>query len=156
MAPVHALGLRGASHLGAEGSHDDDFLFGKFLRDEQANLVAATHADQGEADAGVSGGGLDDGASALQLAFALGAFDQANGGTVFHAAARVQVFQFGEDVGRSRGGQLLHVQHRRFADQFGDIVADAQARVWLLSVTLQSKEREGAASMRGICNFAIW
>ena len=74
----------------------------------------------------VSGGGLDDSASPPQLAFALGTLNQANSRAVFHTAARVQVFQFGENIGRSWRGQLLQLQHRRFAYEFGDIVTDAQ------------------------------
>ena len=86
---LHAFGIGGAGHLGAEGPHDDDFFLGKLLRHEQAHFVSAIHADQGEADAGVSGGGFDDGASGPQLAFLLGAGDQANGGAVFHAASGI-------------------------------------------------------------------
>ncbi len=126
---LHALGFRGAHHLGAEGSHDDDLFLGKFFRDEQPNLVAATHADQSQADAGVPSSGFDDSTTRLELAGTLGVLDQANGGAVFHAAAWVQVFELGENIGRSRRGQLLHLQHRRFADELRDIVANAQARV---------------------------
>ena len=126
---LHALGFRSASHLGAEGSHDDGLFLRKFFRDKKPHLVPASHADQRQADAGVSGGSFDHGAPRFQLAFALGALDQANGGAIFHAAAGVQVFELGENVGRSRRGQLLHVQHRRFADELRDIVANAQARV---------------------------
>ena len=126
---LHPLALRCADHLGAKGAHDDGLFLRKFFRDEQAHLVAARHADQSEADTGVSSRGFNDGTAGLELAFALGALDQANSSAVFHTAARVQVFEFGENIGRSRRGQLLHLQHRRFADELRYIVANAQARV---------------------------
>jgi hypothetical protein len=63
------------------------------------------------------------------MTFALGTRDQANRSAVFHAAAGVQVFKFGENIGRPPRSQLLHVQHRRFADKFGNIVANAQAGI---------------------------
>ena len=113
-----------------------------FSGNEQPHFVAAAHADQSEADAGVSGGGFDDRPPRLELAFALGARDQANGGAVFHAAARVQVFEFGKNVGRSRRSQLPHVQHRRFADELRYVVAKAQAGAGCrCGHSLQSKER---------------
>src|SRR5713101_2878607 len=58
-----------------------------------------------------------------------GALDQAYGRAVFHAAAGIQIFQFDENVGRSRWHKLLQLQHRGIAYQFGDVITDAQARV---------------------------
>src|SRR5208283_1952916 len=46
---LHALGLRSACDLGAEGAHDDDLFLGKFLGDKQAYSVAAAHANESEA-----------------------------------------------------------------------------------------------------------
>src|SRR5208283_895865 len=126
---LHTLGLRSAGNLGAEGAHDDDLFLRKLFRHKQPHLIASAHTDQSQADAGVSGSGLDHGTAAPKLAFALGARDQANSSAVFHAAARVQVFEFGKNVSRARRSQLLHVQHRRFADKFGNLVTNAQAGI---------------------------
>src|SRR5208337_2410000 len=96
---LHALGLRSASHLAAEGPHDDDLLLRKLFRNKQPDFVAAAHSNQGEPDPRISGGGFDDSTTRLQFAFALGALNQSDRGAVFHAAPRVQVFEFGENVG---------------------------------------------------------
>ena len=124
---LHALGVRSASHLGAQGTHDDYFFFGKTLGDEQHNFVTALHTDQGQADAGVAGGGFDDRASGLELPFRFSAQNDSAGGAIFHAAAGVQVFQLGKDVRGTVRDELLQLQDGSVADQLGNVVSDAQA-----------------------------
>ena len=43
----HAAVLRRTKYLGAEGLHNLDFFFTEALGDDQDDLVAAMHADQG-------------------------------------------------------------------------------------------------------------
>jgi hypothetical protein len=72
------------------------------------HLVAARGGDEGETDAGVAGGGLDDGADAgLQLARFLGGIDHGHADAVLDRRHRVEEFQLGQDLRRdsSRWGR---------------------------------------------------
>ena len=95
---LHALGVGSADHLGAQGPHDDHFFLRKILRHKQPHFVAAIHANQRQANAGVPRGCLDNGATGDQLPLPLGAPDDPDSGPVFHAAARIQVLQFRKHV----------------------------------------------------------
>ena len=57
----------------------------------------------------------------------LGAADDADGGAVFDAAAGIEIFELGENVGGARRHQALKLKHGSLADQLSDIVGDAQA-----------------------------
>ena len=124
---LHALGVGSASHLGAQRPHDRHFFLGKVLRHKQPHFVAAVHADQRQPDAGISRGRLDNRSAGREFSFLLGAPDDPNRRAVFHAAARIQVFQLGEHVRRSGRNQPLQLQHGSFADQLGDVIGNAQA-----------------------------
>ena len=63
----------------------------------------------------------------MQASFGLGALDDADGGAVLDAAAGVQVFELGIDVGNTGRRKLAQVQQRRFADQLRDVLGDTQA-----------------------------
>ena len=99
----------------------------KRSRNEQSNLVTALHPDQRQADAGVPGGGLDNCASGPELTVGFGAQNDSAGGTIFYAAAGIQVFQLGEDPGGIIRNQLLQLQDGSVADELGNVVGDAQA-----------------------------
>src|SRR5207245_2771725 len=92
---LHALGIGCAEHLCAEGPHDRDLFFRKAPGDKELHFVSAIHADQRESDAGVAGGGLDDGSTGREFPILFGAADDSDGGPVFHAAAWIQVFELG-------------------------------------------------------------
>ena len=96
---LHAFGVRSARHLGAERAHDRDFFFGKIFGHKEPNLVSAIDSDQGKTDAGVSGSGFDDGAAWPQFPVLFCRRMMPTGGAIFHAAARIEVFQLGEHVG---------------------------------------------------------
>src|SRR5437588_3018371 len=74
---LHALGLRSSRDLGAEGAHDDYFFLRKFFGHKEPDLIAAIYADQSEANAGISGGSFNDGASRLEFSISFGAGDYA-------------------------------------------------------------------------------
>ncbi len=89
-------------NLGSQGPHDDHFFLREVFRNEQLYLVAAIHSDQRQADAGIPGRGFDDRPAGRELAVLLGPADDSDGGAIFHAAAGIQIFEFGEDLGRTR------------------------------------------------------
>jgi len=161
---LHALGFRECGSPGAEGPHDDGFSSENFSGIKQPHLgKPRTHADQRQADAGVSGGGFDDGASPLQLAFTLGALDQANGGAIFHRLPPgFRYSSFGEDVGPIPEGPAFFnfaaSAFRRPSLEISSLRAGASLRS--IVGTLQSKEREGERQWKEfviaqfvICNF---
>ena len=97
--------------LGAEAAHEDAFFFGEAFGDEEHDLVAAVDADQGEADAGVAGGGFKDGGARAEQAAGFGVEDHAQGGAVFDGAAGVEEFKLGEDGGGAGGDEAAELEH---------------------------------------------
>src|SRR2546425_5034919 len=126
---LHALGVGSARHLGAEGSHDHDFFFRKTLWNEQHHFIAAVHADQRQADAGISSSRLDDCAAGLEKTVLLGAPDDSYGCAVLHTAAGIEVLEFGENICRVGWNKSLQLKDGSPADQFCDVVGNAQAGV---------------------------
>ena len=124
----HAFSLRGAVHGCAEAAHEDAFLFGEALGDEEQDLVAAVDADKGESDAGVPGGRLNDCRTRAKQAACLGVEDDAEGGAVFDAAAGVEELELGEEGGGGRWGDAAEAEHGRGADEFGDVAGHAELR----------------------------
>ena len=64
-------------------------------------------ADEGERDARVAAGGLDDEGLRPDPALALGRADHGGGDAVLHAAQGVEELEFGEDAGRQPGGDAV-------------------------------------------------
>ena len=78
--------------------------------------VAARIGDQGDADAGIAGGALDDHAAGLELAALLGVLDDGERRAILHRAAGIEELRLAVDVAarRLRGGDQL--DQRRVAD----------------------------------------
>ena len=98
----HALRIRGAGDLGAEGPHDHDFFLRKALRHEQHDAIAAIHSHQGETDTSVSRRRFHDDRTRTQAPFLFGPLNDADGRAILHAAARIQILEFGKNI--RRGG----------------------------------------------------
>ena len=65
-------------------------------------------------------------APGCKLAVAFGLGDHAQRGAVFDAAARIQVFELGINIGGAGGNQLAKMKDGSFADQFGDVFGDPE------------------------------
>ena len=141
----HALRIRGARHLSTEGTHDRDFFFGETFGHEEGDFVSALDPDQGQADAGITGGGFDDCASRPELPVGFGAQNNPAGRPVLHTAAGIEVLQLGKDAGNVVRNQLLELQDGSVADQLGNVVSDAQALAfdgfWLHSTGYGTRKR---------------
>src|SRR5437879_10878401 len=126
---LHALGVGSSRHLGAEGSHDHDFFFRKTLWNKQHNLIAAIHTDQRQSDSCISSSRLDDCAAGLEQAVFLGTTDDSYGCAVLHTAAGIEVLEFGENICRVGWNKPLQLKDGSPADQFCDVIGNAQAGV---------------------------
>ena len=113
-------GGRGHDDLGAVGREHVALVLADLVRQHEDAAVAALLGDQGEADPGVAGGGLDDGAAGLQQPVALGRVDDAGRDAVFRGAARVQVLELDEDRRGDAVGHLVQPDQRGIADQVKD------------------------------------
>ena len=97
----HALSVRSAGDLGAEGPHDHDFFLRETLWYEQHDPIAAIHSNQGETDARVPSRGFHDDRARTEAAFLFRSLDDAYSRAVLHASARIQVLEFGKHFRRT-------------------------------------------------------
>ena len=126
---VRRDGRRADHHLGAVGPQHRDLVLADLVRADEQAAVALLLRDDGQADAGVAGRGLHDGAAGLQLARLLGGLDHAQRDPVLDRAARVEVLDLGEHPARrrrraSRAGDLAQPQQRGVPDQIDQRVVD--------------------------------
>ena len=68
----NSISTGGEHELGTQQTNDGATLLGHGLGHGDDDLVAASSTDEGQADAGVARGGLDDGAAGLELSGCLG------------------------------------------------------------------------------------
>src|SRR5690606_36130196 len=90
-------GGRGDDDLGAVGLEHVDLVLAHLVGADEDALVAALLGDQGQADAGVAGRGLHDGATRLELALGLGCVDDLDRDPVLDGATGVDVLDLGQD-----------------------------------------------------------
>ena len=91
---------RADHHLGPVGAQHVLLVLADLVRADEDAAVAALLGDQGEADAGVAAGRLDDGAAGLQRPGLLGGRDHLHRDAVLDRAARVEVLDLGQDQRR--------------------------------------------------------
>jgi hypothetical protein len=123
---LHSLRIWGAINFRSQSSHDGHFFLREIFRHEKLDLIPAIHADQRQSNARIPRRGLDNGSSRRKPAFLFGAPNDPDGGTVFDASARIKIFKFGENVGRSASNEPFEPQHGRSTDQVGYIVGDPE------------------------------
>ncbi len=95
-------------------------------------LVAARRADEGQGDAGVAAGRLQDDRVRLDLAGLLGGVDHGHADPVLDAVGRVVELQLGDHVRPGALRQAAQAHQRGVADQLGDVVGDAH---WTTSIS---------------------
>ena len=93
-----------------------DLLGGHLVRHHQHHPVALRAADQGQAETGVAGGGLDDGATGPQAAVTHGGLDHGDTDAILDGAAGVLRFEL-EVQGAGAGIEARHANQRGVADQ---------------------------------------
>ncbi|MNL13262.1 hypothetical protein D3C87_1341650 [compost metagenome] len=79
----------GDVHFSAHSLEVQDFFRGHFVRHHQHHPIALGAADQRQAQAGVAGGGFDDGAAGLEATIALGLVDHRQADAVLDRTAGV-------------------------------------------------------------------
>ena len=94
-------GGRADDDLGAVRLEHVALVLADLVRADEDALVALGLGHHGQADAGVAGGRLDDGAAGLELAGRLRRLDHPGGDPVLHGAARVEVL----DLRRAPAGR---------------------------------------------------
>ena len=109
----------GEDHFGAVHAQDALALGRDVLRDAEAHAVTARRANHGVGNPGVSGRGVEDGATRLQETGALALEHHAEGGPILHRAARVLPFglRVQLDPLRHLPLQAPEAQQWRVADQ---------------------------------------
>ena len=95
---------------------------GDFVRHRKYAVVTAQGSHHGQANAGVAGGGLDDGAPGQQLAFPLGRGDHGQGGAVLDATSGVQVLELCQQMAGNIAGGPVQRQQRRLAYEVQEAV----------------------------------
>ncbi|MNF60755.1 hypothetical protein D3C84_423770 [compost metagenome] len=103
-------------HLGAHGLEVQHLLGGHLVRHHQHHPVALGPPHQGQAQAGIAGGGLDYGAAGLEPAVALGAVDHGDADAVLDGAAGVLAFEL-EKERAGAGVETGNPHQRGVADQ---------------------------------------
>jgi len=104
------IGLRRHEpQIGADHAQEIDLLAALRLRHDDDRAITQRIAHQGQPDAGVAGGALDDGAAGLENAAPLGVGDDGEAGAVLHRAARVHELGLGENgaAGCRRGAAQM-------------------------------------------------
>ena len=113
----------GHAHLGAQRLEVEDLFLAHLVGHDDDQAVALLSGDQGEAEAGVAGGRLDDGAAGLEHAVVLGRLDHRQADAVLDRAARVLQLELGEQPA-GPGIELGEFDHRRVADHFEDVAGN--------------------------------
>ena len=102
---LHAVGAGGEHEFGAEGAEQHAAFDAHGFGHGEDELVALGGGDEGQRDAGVAAGGLDeDGFAGLDFAGFLGVLDHGHADAVLDAGEGVLAFELGDDGGGQSGG----------------------------------------------------
>ncbi|MDT4846202.1 hypothetical protein FQZ97_802170 [compost metagenome] len=118
--PFHALLAAHQDQLGAVGGHGGLAFGAHVVGHDQHHLVALDGGGHGQGDAGVAGGGLDQGVAGLDVAAQLGAGDHRQGRAILDRTGRVVAFEFDQERVAGFAGQALQTDQRGVADAVGD------------------------------------
>ena len=103
-------------HLGAERAHVRDFFLRHLVGDNENAAVAFCAGDQSQAEAGIPGSRLDNGAARLQFSIAFRRFDHRESDAILDRAGRVLVLELEEKLARA-GVHPRDFHQRRVADE---------------------------------------
>ena len=120
----HALDRRGEQKLHAEALQEATALEAHVFRHGEDEVVALRGADHREADAGVTGGGLDERVAGLDGALALRGLDHGERDPVLHGAGGVEHLELAEDLGGTGLTQAREAHEGRVTDEVEDGVGD--------------------------------
>ncbi len=120
--PFHAVGTRRQHDLGAKRPQQNAPLQAHCFRHREDDLVALDGGDEGEGDAGVAAGGLDqDGFAGLDLALLLRVVDHCQANAVLYARQRILTFQLHNYGSGQPGGHAVQTHERGMSNQFSHI-----------------------------------
>ncbi len=118
---VGAARGRGEHDLGAEGRQQLAALQGGVLGHDAHQAVALAAREHGDGDAGVAGGGLQDGAALGEAALGLGGLDHLGRHAVLDRAGGVGAFELGPQPDVRGRGEARQAHQRRVAEGRGDV-----------------------------------
>ena len=121
----HALGGLGEDQLGAENGHHPATLDRHRLGHRQDQLVAAGCCCEGEGDAGVAGGGLDNHLVFGELAALLGIPNHVGADPALHAVSGIATFDLCQHGGFAVLGDAVQLHQRGVADGEAVVVVNA-------------------------------
>src|SRR5271166_3179903 len=122
----HSFRMWSANHFSTQRLHQGDLFNREALGHRKDRLIAAARPDQRQSDTGVSGSGFKNRCTGLQPAVPFRLHDHAQRGAVFDAAAWIQVFELGIDIGDIGWNDFPKMKDWGFADQFGNVLGDPE------------------------------
>ncbi len=147
----HAERPRRQHQLGAEGDQDLAPLHAHRLGHGQHAVVAARGGGEGERDAGVAAGGLEDRLARLEQAPLLGVPDHRGADAALHRVGRVAALDLGEHPSPRALGETADLDQRRVADRAGVVFEDVGhgESLPVVARSLDQARREGVGSPAG-------
>ncbi|MNE19784.1 hypothetical protein D3C80_1128790 [compost metagenome] len=109
----------GQHHFYSQGAQMENLLAAHLVRHHQQQLIPLQGRHQRQAQAGVAGGGFNDGAAGLQAAVAFRLLDHRQRYAVFDGAAGVLILKLDEQAAGA-GIKLSQFQHRGVTDHIDD------------------------------------
>ena len=113
----------GEAHLGPQGAQMKDLLLRHLVGHHDDQTVALLGRDQGQAEAGVAGGRLDQGTAWLEAAIALRRFDHRTADSVLDRAPGILGLKLEEELARPCI-DAVYPDERRVADHLQAIAVD--------------------------------
>ena len=120
--PLGAQLRRCQDQLGPEGAHQGTAFLAHVRRHDEHGPITLHGRDHGQADAGVAGGGLDQGVPGLQRPAPLGVLDQVQRRSVLDRPAGVKALHLDPQLARQMVPEPIEAHHRRMADGLEDVL----------------------------------
>ena len=108
--------FRHGDDLCAERAQQADFLRRLRFRNDNDGTITPGMTDDGEADAGVAGGALDNGVAGLEHTPVFGVGDDAERGAILYRAARIHEFSLAQNFAAGQFGEAAQPDQWRVSD----------------------------------------